>query len=294
MLKQYMYERKNIIDKNLEEYLNELQNPYVIAEGMRYSVLNGGKRLRPLLLLMGLQLLGHDENLGIPSGCAIEMIHSYSLVHDDLPALDNDKFRRGQLTTHAKFGEAEGILIGDALLTHAFNILVEKNSGLSPVQILEIIRKTSDYSGINGMIGGQMVDIESEGKEIDYDTLKYIHKHKTGKLIKLPLEIACIIAGASEEQKKSIEEYGELIGLAFQIKDDILDVEGDFEKLGKPIGSDIALEKSTYPSIFGLEKSKEILKEVIDKAKKVLEDNFQFENRKLLVDLADFLLNRES
>lgn len=294
MLKQYMYERKNIIDKNLEEYLNELQNPYVIAEGMRYSVLNGGKRLRPLLLLMGLQLLGHDENLGIPSGCAIEMIHSYSLVHDDLPALDNDKFRRGQLTTHAKFGEAEGILIGDALLTHAFNILVEKNKELSPVQILEIIRKTSDYSGINGMIGGQMVDIESEGKEIDYDTLKYIHKHKTGKLIKLPLEVACIIAGASEEQKKSIEEYGELIGLAFQIKDDILDVEGDFEKLGKPIGSDLALEKSTYPSIFGLEKSKEILKEVIDKAKKVLEDNFEFENRKLLIDLADFLLNRES
>ncbi len=294
MLKQYMYERKNIIDKNLEEYLNELQNPYVIAEGMRYSVLNGGKRLRPLLLLMGLQLLGHDENLGIPSGCAIEMIHSYSLVHDDLPALDNDKFRRGQLTTHAKFGEAEGILIGDALLTHAFNILVEKNKGLSPVQILEIIRKTSDYSGINGMIGGQMVDIESEGKEIDYDTLKYIHKHKTGKLIKLPLEVACIIASASEEQKKSIEEYGELIGLAFQIKDDILDVEGDFEKLGKPIGSDLALEKSTYPSIFGLEKSKEILKEVIDKAKKVLEDNFEFENRKLLIDLADFLLNRES
>lgn len=294
MLKQYMYERKNIIDKNLEEYLNELQNPYVIAEGMRYSVLNGGKRLRPLLLLMGLQLLGHDENLGIPSGCAIEMIHSYSLVHDDLPALDNDRFRRGQLTTHAKFGEAEGILIGDALLTHAFNILVEKNKELSPVQILEIIRKTSDYSGINGMIGGQMVDIESEGKDIDYSTLKYIHKHKTGKLIKLPLEVACIIANATDEQKKSIEEYGDLIGLAFQIKDDILDVEGDFEKLGKPIGSDLALEKSTYPSIFGLEKSKEILKEVIDKAKKVLENNFEFENRKLLVDLADFLLNRES
>ena len=294
MLKQYMFNRKNVIDRSLEEYLGELKKPYVIAEGMKYSVLNGGKRLRPLLLLMGLNLLGCDEELGIPSGCAIEMIHSYSLVHDDLPALDNDKFRRGQLTTHYKFGEAQGILIGDALLTHAFNILIEKNKGLKAEQILEIVRKTSDYAGINGMIGGQMVDIESEGKDIDYDTLKYIHKNKTGKLIKLPLEVACIIGDATEKQRVAIEEYGDLIGLAFQIKDDILDVEGDFEKLGKTIGSDEALKKSTYPSIFGMEKSKEILEEVISKSKKILQDNFEEENSKLLIDLSEYLVNRES
>ncbi len=294
MLKQYMFNRRNIIDRSLEEYLSELKNPYVIAEGMKYSVLNGGKRLRPLLLLMGLNLLDCNEELGIASACAIEMIHSYSLVHDDLPALDNDKFRRGQLTTHYKFGEAQGILIGDALLTHAFNILVEKNKGLTPEQTLEIIRKTSEYAGINGMIGGQMVDIESEGKDIDYDTLKYIHRNKTGKLIKLPLEIACIIGNATEKQREAIEEYGDLIGLAFQIKDDILDVEGDFEKLGKTIGSDEALKKSTYPSIFGMEKSKEILNEVICKSKKVLQEAFEIEKTKFLVDLAEYLVNRES
>lgn len=294
MFKQYMKQSKEKIDIALTEYLNELTTPYVIAEGMRYSVLNGGKRLRPILLLMGLNLFGKDEELGIPTGCAIEMIHSYSLVHDDLPALDNDTYRRGNLTTHVKFGEAQGILIGDALLTHAFNILTEKNSFLSSDKIVEIIRKTSEYSGINGMIGGQMVDIESEGKEIEYELLKYIHKHKTGKLIKLPLEIAAIIAGATKKEREAVEEYGELIGLAFQIQDDILDVEGDFEKLGKAIGADQALQKSTYPSIFGMPRAKEILNETLLKAKKILEENFSPERGELLNSLADYLLTRES
>lgn len=293
MIKIYMKEKKELIDMKLLEYLNEVTDPYVIGEGMRYSVLNGGKRLRPLLLLMGLNLFGKDESLGIATACAIELIHSYSLVHDDLPALDNDTYRRGQLTTHVKYGEAEGILIGDALLTYAFEVLSEKNNHLPPEKTLEIIRKVSSYSGVNGMIGGQMVDIESEGCDIEFETLKYIHENKTGKLIRLPLEIAAIIGDATEPERMAMENFGELIGLAFQIKDDILDVEGDFKKLGKKIGSDQELKKATYPSIFGMEKSKSILVETLKKARETLEECFEPEKRVLLDSLVDYLLNRE-
>ena len=256
MLKEYLKEKKVLVENTINEYLSEFTYPVQIAEGMKYAVLNGGKRIRPILVLMVLDLLGKDEKLGLPSGAALEMIHSYSLVHDDLPALDNDDYRRGKLTTHKKFGEAEGILIGDALLTHAFNVLTEKNKDISAEKIVEIVKLTSSYAGINGMIGGQMIDIESEGKKVSMETLKYIHKNKTGKLLRLPVEMGCIIGDASKEIREKLEEYADLIGLAFQIKDDILDVEGDFEKLGKPIGSDAESEKSTYPSMIGMAESK--------------------------------------
>ena len=262
---------------------------------MRYAVLNGGKRIRPVLILMTLDILGKDETLGLPSGAALEMIHSYSLVHDDLPALDNDDYRRGKLTTHKKFGEAEGILIGDSLLTHAFNVLTEKNEGvISYEKIVEIVRLTSSYAGINGMIGGQTVDVESEGKKVDMETLKYIHKNKTGKLLRLPIEIGCVIGDASKEIREKLEEYADLIGLAFQIKDDILDVEGEFEKLGKPVGSDAELEKSTYPSLIGMEESKKLLDETLEKAKKIIADNFSEEKGKILIELADFIGKRDN
>lgn len=295
MLKEYLKEKKEIIEKTIDTYLGEFNYPVQIAEGMRYAVLNGGKRIRPVLVLMTLDLLGKDEKLGLPSGSALEMIHSYSLVHDDLPALDNDDYRRGKLTTHKKFGEAEGILIGDALLTHAFNILTEKNEGLiSDKKIVEIVKLTSSYAGINGMIGGQMVDIESEGKKVDMETLKYIHKNKTGKLLRLPIEMGCIIGDASKEIRIKLEEYADLIGLAFQIKDDILDIEGDFEKLGKPIGSDAELEKSTYPALIGLEESKKLLDEIVEKAKTIIIENFSEERGKILIELADFIGKRDN
>jgi len=221
------------------------------------------------------------------------MIHSYSLVHDDLPALDNDDYRRGKLTTHKVFGEAEGILIGDSLLTHAFYVLSQKNLELlSSEQIVNIISKTSEYAGINGMIGGQMIDIQSEDKKIDLETLKYIHSHKTGKLIRLPIEIACIIANLEKEKREVLEEYADLIGIAFQVKDDILDVEGTFEDLGKPVGSDVGLHKSTYPSILGMEESKKILNNTIEKAKEIIKKNFGDEKGKILISLADFIKNR--
>ena len=288
MLKNYLKTKRELVDSNIEYHLNKLEYPNVIAEGMRYSVLNGGKRLRPILLLMVLELFNKKIDLGLPIAVAIEMIHSYSLVHDDLPALDNDEYRRGKLTTHKKFGEAEAILIGDALLTHSFSVVADETKGITPDKLIKIIGMISRYAGINGMIGGQTVDIESEKKRVSLETLKYIHENKTGKLIKLPIEIGAIISDATEEEYKAEEKYANGIGLAFQIKDDILDIEGDFEKIGKPIGSDLELEKTTYPSIFGIEKSKEILNEVISDAKRSL-NIFSKEKVQIFLELADYI-----
>ena len=289
----YLKEKTDFFETELKKELEELSYPETIAKGMEYAILNGGKRLRPFLLFATLELLNEDINKGVKSAIALEMIHSYSLVHDDLPALDNDDYRRGKLTTHKVFGEAEGILIGDSLLTYAFYILSQKNlKFLSSKQIVNIISKTSEYAGINGMIGGQMIDIESENKKIDLETLKYIHSHKTGKLIKLPIEIACIIANVEKDKREILEEYANLIGLAFQVKDDILDVEGTFEELGKPVGSDVDLHKATYPSILGMEESKKILNDTVEKAKDIIKNKFGEEKGKNLISLADFIKNR--
>ena len=289
----YLKEKTNFFETELKKELQELSYPETIAKGMEYAVLNGGKRLRPFLLFATLELLNENINKGVKSAIALEMIHSYSLVHDDLPALDNDDYRRGKLTTHKVFGEAEGILIGDSLLTYAFYVLSQKNlEFLSSEQIVNIISKTSEYSGINGMIGGQMIDIQSENKKIDLETLKYIHSHKTGKLIKLPIEIACIIANLEKNKREVLEEYADLIGIAFQVKDDILDVEGNFEDLGKPVGSDIDLHKATYPSILGMEESKKILNDTVEKAKEIIKNKFGEEKGKVLISLADFIKNR--
>ena len=289
----YLKEKTDFFETELKKELKELSYPETIAKGMEYAVLNGGKRLRPFLLFTTLELLNENISKGVKSAIALEMIHSYSLVHDDLPALDNDDYRRGKLTTHKVFGEAEGILIGDSLLTYAFYVLSQKNLELlSSKQIVNIISKTSEYAGINGMIGGQMIDIESENKKIDLETLKYIHSHKTGKLIKLPIEIACIIANVEKDKREVLEEYADLIGIAFQVKDDILDVEGTFEELGKPVGSDIDLHKATYPSILGMEESKKILNDTVEKAKEIIKNKFGEEKGKILISLADFIKNR--
>ena len=290
----YLKEKTDFFETELKRELKELSYPETIAKGMEYATLNGGKRLRPFLLFATLELLNENIKKGVKSAIALEMIHSYSLVHDDLPALDNDDYRRGKLTTHKVFGEAEGILIGDSLLTYAFYVLSQKNlKFLSSEQIVKIISKTSEYAGINGMIGGQMIDIESENKKIDLETLKYIHIHKTGKLIKLPIEIACIIANLEKDKREILEEYADLIGLAFQVKDDILDVEGTFEDLGKPVGSDVDLHKATYPSILGMEESKKILNDTVEKAKQIIKDKFGDEKGKILISLADFIKDRK-
>ena len=289
----YLKEKTDIFETELKRELKELSYPETIAKGMEYATLNGGKRLRPFLLFATLELLNENIKKGVKSAIALEMIHSYSLVHDDLPALDNDDYRRGKLTTHKVFGEAEGILIGDSLLTYAFYVLSQKNlEFLSSEQLVNIISKTSEYAGINGMIGGQMIDIESENKKIGLETLKYIHSHKTGKLIKLPIEIACIIANVEKDKREVLEEYADLIGLAFQVKDDILDVEGTFEDLGKPVGSDVDLHKATYPSILGMKESKKILNDTVEKAKEIIKNKFGEKTGKILISLADFIKDR--
>ena len=289
----YLKEKTDFFETELKRELKELSYPETIAKGMEYATLNGGKRLRPFLLFATLELLNENIKKGVKSAIALEMIHSYSLVHDDLPALDNDDYRRGKLTTHKVFGEAEGILIGDSLLTYAFYVLSQKNlEFLSSEQLVNIISKTSEYAGINGMIGGQMIDIESENKKIGLETLKYIHSHKTGKLIKLPIEIACVIANLEKDKREVLEEYADLIGFAFQVKDDILDIEGTFEDLGKPVGSDVDLHKATYPSILGMKESKKILNDTVEKAKEIIKNKFGEKTGKILISLADFIKDR--
>lgn len=293
MIKEYLKERKEIFEKVLNQKLDRYSYPKSIADGMRYAVLNGGKRIRPILLMMVLELYGKNIEIGYGIAVALEMIHSYSLVHDDLPALDNDDYRRGKLTTHKKFGEAEGILIGDALLTDSFGMIIRESKDISADKLLKIIEKISEYAGIDGMIGGQMVDIESEGKKVSYDTLKYIHRNKTGKMLQLPIEIGAIIAEADDREYKALVEYSKCLGMAFQIKDDILDIEGSFEEIGKPVGSDLELDKTTYPSIFGLEESKKILHDTIESGKKEL-DIFPKDKIAIFLELADYIGNRNN
>lgn len=284
---------REYFNEKLEEILAQYNTPVWIAEGMQYACLQGGKRIRPQLLFMSLALLGKEIALGLPFALALEMIHSYSLVHDDLPAMDNDEYRRGQLTTHKKFGEANAILIGDALLTNAFSVMVRGSMGkVSSEKILEIVALFSEYAGVDGMIGGQAMDVAYEGKQISYKTFSFIHEHKTGRLLLLPILVACILGDASLEQRKALEIYGRNIGLAFQIKDDILDVEGDFTQMGKAVKSDEKLQKSTYPSIFGLEKSKEMLTESLREARKALEEVFTEEDLQEFLELTEFMEKR--
>ena len=288
MLKIYLKEKREIFEKYLQEKMTELKYPERLSESMIYSVMNGGKRLRPVLMYMIADIFNEDYSKIEDTAAALECIHSYSLVHDDLPAMDDDTYRRGKLTTHKKFDEATAILAGDALLTYAFYVIAASEN-IENSRKVSIIRILSDYSGINGMVGGQYVDMESENKEISFDTLKYIHSHKTGKLLKAAVELPMEALGIAGKQKEVLLEYSELIGIAFQIKDDLLDIEGDFEKTGKE-SSDEKNNKTTYPKLFGLEKTKEILNDYTEKAKKIIRENF--ENAEILVELADYIGNR--
>lgn len=291
-MKSYLDKMQKRVEEKLLGYLEELHYPPVMSEGMKYALLNGGKRLRPILHYMTLELLGVEISKGDAVASAIEMIHSYSLVHDDLPALDNDDYRRGKLTTHKVYGEANGILVGDALLTYAFYIVASKSKEIEANKLVKIIELVSKYAGVQGMIGGQVVDIESEGKIVDLPTLQYIHTHKTGMMIRLPIEAGAVLAGVEGSKKEALIRYADLIGLAFQIKDDLLDIEGTFEDIGKPVGSDLKLEKSTYPAIFGVEKTKVMLDEKISEAKKIIVENFP-ENNRYFLELADYIGNRK-
>jgi geranylgeranyl diphosphate synthase type II len=241
--------------------------PQSLHRAMRYSLMAGGKRLRPILLLAAGEAFGADTDDLMPAACAIEMIHTYSLIHDDLPAIDNDDLRRGRPTCHKAFGEATAILAGDALLTQAFRVLASDSPRRDPLRQVRVIREVAAAAGtVDGMIGGQMLDIESEGKRVQAPALDYIHRSKTAAMIRVSVVAGGILAGAADAQVEQLGRFGERIGLAFQIADDILDVTSTSEQLGKTAGKDKAAFKATYPAFYGLDGSERRATELIDEA----------------------------
>lgn len=272
-LKLYLAERKQWVDTALGEYFpvpTGLEKK--VLEAARYSLFVGGKRLRPILCMAAAEIISGDPKSVMPAACALECIHTYSLIHDDLPAMDNDDFRRGQPTNHKVFGEAIAVLAGDALLTEAFGLMasLEDKGKFAAERILKAIAILVKASGYRGMIGGQAIDLECEGREVDIATVEYMHIHKTGALISASLEIGAVLEGASDEQIATLRRYGHHLGLAFQITDDLLDVEGDAETMGKQPGSDAAKNKKTYPALLGLARSRESAQEHVNETIRIL------------------------
>lgn len=291
-MKEILKEHIELIDCRLDKYLECKDNPQsIIYEAMRYSVFAGGKRLRPVLMLLVCRMCGGDINEALPFACALEMIHTYSLIHDDLPAMDNDDLRRGQPTSHKKFGEAAAILAGDALLNKAFEVMSDYR-GNDTARALKAMSIIARSSGTEGMIGGQVVDMISEGREITLDELRYLHLNKTGAIIRSACAAGAVTAGAGDDEIRAVDKFAENLGIAFQIQDDILDVTGTEEELGKPIGSDAEEGKNTYVSLLGIERAEEMSKEYSESAKRAL-DIFG-EKADTLKRLTDYLTNRRS
>lgn len=294
-------------DKNIQRYMKELATrtelrlqellpesdcyPEVIHEAMRYSIFAGGKRIRPVLCMAACEAVCGDREIALDAACALECIHTYSLIHDDLPGMDNDDYRRGKFTNHKVFGEGMAILAGDALLNYAFEILANLDDGKNSALILQIIREIAKASGEAGMIGGQVVDILSEQKAPNLELLQYIHTHKTGALIVASVRVGAMLGGADQTQLEALTIYAHQLGLAFQITDDILDVIGDSNKIGKPVGSDEKNQKATYPTLFGLEQSQQMAKDAVDAAISALSS--MGNDADWLRQLALYLLNRE-
>jgi geranylgeranyl diphosphate synthase type II len=271
-LKAFLESHRTTVDAALDRVLPpESAPPVTIHRAMRYSVLAPGKRLRPILVLAGAEAVGGRADTVLDTACALELIHAYSLIHDDLPAMDDDDYRRGRLTNHKVFGEAMAILAGDALLTLAFRLIATNAARVAtPAIVGTVIAEVADAAGTDGMVGGQVVDIESEGKAISADMLDYIHLHKTAALIRAALRVGAQLAGADADQVEAISRAGQALGLAFQIVDDILDVEGNLAELGKSAGSDERKQKATYPSLHGLPASKQRARELVEETKRLL------------------------
>ncbi|WP_282935735.1 polyprenyl synthetase family protein [Paenibacillus sp. RC67] len=294
-IRHYLEQKTALIEAELAASLPEIWNiPDSLRESMMYSLLAGGKRLRPVLVLAAVEALRGSTEEAIPVALAVEMIHTYSLIHDDLPAMDNDDYRRGKLTNHKVYGEAMAILAGDGLLTHAFYSIVQayRAYDVPAEKIVEIVEDLSKLAGAPGMVGGQAADMLGEQGITGLEQLEYIHLHKTSDLIVFALKAGGHLGGATPKQLQALEKFGQHVGLAFQIQDDILDLIGDEEKLGKPVKSDEKQQKVTYPYFVGIDASKEKVSQLTDQGKQALIDaDFPYVER--LLQLADYLLQRD-
>ncbi|MED1863528.1 polyprenyl synthetase family protein [Fictibacillus nanhaiensis] len=286
---QYLRDKKSLVEEQMVGYLGKLDAPETLKKSMLYSISAGGKRIRPILALAVMESFEKNTAEIADIVCAIEFIHTYSLIHDDLPSMDNDDYRRGKLTNHKVFGEAQAILAGDALLTESFS-LITNNSSLTSDQKVQMIAVLSKAAGATGMVGGQVEDIEGENRDLTLTELESIHEKKTGKMLECSVIIGGIAAGASDEDLMHLTNYARHIGIAFQIQDDILDVTGNQEEIGKPVGSDEANLKTTYPKILGL-----------DGAKKEMENHIHISlehlnkingNTGILASIADYIIKR--
>jgi geranylgeranyl diphosphate synthase type II len=293
-IKPYLKEKRELVDAFFREYYSKQHHPPVLQEAMLYSLCAGGKRIRPILALASYETCGGDPASIVPYASTLELIHTYSLIHDDLPAMDNDDLRRGKPTNHKVYGEAIAILAGDALLTEAFTILSDPSlsSGITVPNLMKALREIALASGLEGMVAGQVQDILSENKEPDAGTLQFIHTRKTGALLRASVRIGPLLFGSDQKVLDALTAYGNRIGLAFQVIDDILDIEGDTEELGKTVGSDEKISKMTYPRLFGIKKSKEIAEDLIADAKDSL-SLFSSEADPLR-EIADYLLRRRN
>jgi len=279
------------VNKSLGYYVKKYkESPDILKEAIKYSVENSGKRFRPILCLLTAKSLGKDYRAVLPTACAIEFIHTYSLIHDDLPSIDNDDLRRGKPTCHKKFGEDIAVLAGDALFAEAFNIIIKYQIADDRTKI-KILEEIADASGASGMAAGQIVDVYFTGKKISKKKLEYMHRNKTGKIITASVRCAAILCGVIDDYLKKFTEYSENLGLAFQITDDILDVTSDKRIAGKTIGKDAIQKKNTFPNIWGISKSKEIARDKIDKAIAIIKS--MDIDYKWLVNIANFLLVRK-
>lgn len=265
MLKEYCAGKAELVDNTIANLIENTGISAAIHDAMRYSLLAGGKRLRPILLMAAADAVGGKGTDYLQMACGLEMIHTYSLIHDDLPAMDNDDYRRGKLTNHKVYGEGMAILAGDGLLTAAFEVMLGQ-PGVKPELLLQAVKEIARAAGPSGMVGGQALDLSCEGRQVDAATLKQMHEGKTGALFKAALRAGAIIAGASASQVEGLTAFGHYFGLAFQITDDILDITGTQEQIGKPVGSDIKNNKATYVSLYGLDGAKVMASQAIEQA----------------------------
>ncbi|SFD52834.1 farnesyl-diphosphate synthase [Lentibacillus persicus] len=289
-LKEFISENRELIQSELNKHLANLDIPVRLKESMIYSLEAGGKRLRPVILMASFRNYDHEINRVLPTAAALEMIHTYSLVHDDLPAMDDDDVRRGMPTNHKKFDEATAILAGDALLTYSFE-LISNDALLTDSEKVRIVQILAEASGPKGMVAGQILDMEAEKKDATLEELETIHTLKTGELFRFAIRAGAYLGGAQDKQIRHLDQFSRYLGLIFQVQDDILDVTGDPDIIGKPVGSDVSNEKNTYVKLLGLDRAVQKKNDYVDKAKKALREAGAETSH--LMSLTDYFSNRE-